>query len=244
MNWNTLKPIDTSTIKPVDFPEDRYYPIEYPKKQIVLHHTVSGKGITGDINTWLAMDGRIATCIVVDSVGIANQCLSSRFWAHHIGCKSTFLKEQGFSDWTTRNIDLNKSSIAIEIDSWGPLVLGDGTQKQFGDKIVTTISGKYYAAYGNQVDCEVVHYPNGFRGYYYYEKYNDLQIKTVGELLLLWNKKYNIPLDYNNSMWDISHDALSGKPGVWTHVSYRVDKSDCAPQEDLIEMLKTLKSLT
>ncbi|MFW6226355.1 MAG: peptidase C14 caspase catalytic subunit P20, partial [bacterium] len=94
------------------------------------------------------------------------------------------------------------------------------------------------------VDVPVVHYPNGYRGYYYYEKYTDDQIKTTGELLLYWNKTYDIPLDYNDNMWEVNDDALGGKRGIWSHTSYRNDKSDVHPQPELIEMLKTLKSLT
>ena len=249
MDWTTLKPIDVSLVAPVDFPVDKYYPLEYPKTIIVLHHTVSGPGIRGDVEHWLSLTDRIATCIIVDDKGVANQCFSSKYWAHHIGVKSTFLKDQGFTDWSTRNVELNRSSIAIEIDNWGGLILGDGTTKQFGlneDKtphMVNTVVGKYYAAYGNAVTCDVQYYSTAFRGYNYYQKYNEAQIKTVGELLLLWNIKYGIPLDYKDAMWDINHNALAGESGVWTHVNYRTDKSDIHPQENMIEMLKTLKSL-
>jgi hypothetical protein len=41
-------------------------------------------------------------------------------------------------------------------------------------------------------------------------------------------------------MWDLSNDALAGKKGVYTHVSFRTDKSDMHPQPELIEMLKNL----
>lgn len=249
MDWTTLKPIDTSLIAAVDFPQEKYYPLEYPKKQIVLHHTVSGPGTRGDMEHWLSLADRIATCIIIGSDGVANQCFSSKYWAHHLGVKSTFLQQKGFADWTTRNVELNRGSIAIEIDSWGSLVLGNGKPHQFGLKedgitpnMVLTAVGKYYAAYGNQVDCDVQEYPNGFRGYKYYEKYSEAQIQTVGELLLLWHIKYGIPLDYHNDMWDISKNALGGTPGVWSHVSFR-EKSDCHPQENLIDMLKTLKNL-
>ncbi len=249
MDWSTLKPLNTNLIQPIDFPQDKFYPIEYPKKIIVLHHTVSGPGVRGDIDHWLSLEDRIATCIIIDDKGVANQCFSSKYWAHHLGVKSTFLKDQGFTDWSTRNVELNRSSIAIEIDNWGGLFLGDGSTKQFGlneDKtphMVNTVIGKYYAAYGNAVDVEVQHYPNGFRDYFYYQKYNDKQIQTVGELLLLWHIKYGISLEYHEDMWDINKKALGGEGGVWTHVNYRSDKSDCHPDPDLINMLKTLSSL-
>ena len=246
MDWNTLKPINISVIEAVDFPENKYYPMEYAKKQVVLHHTVSGPGVRGDLNHWLSLSDRIATCIIVDNDGTAFQCFSSKYWAHHIGMKSTFLKANGFADWTTRNVELNRGSIAVEIDNWGGLILGDGKKKQFGTKangtpnLVTMLPGKYYTAYGNSVECEVQYYPQGFQGYNYYAKYSEAQLKTVCELLLLWHIKYGIPLNYNEDMWKVSKKALSGTPGVWTHVSFRTDKSDCHPQPELIEMLKSL----
>jgi hypothetical protein len=59
--------------------------------------------------------------------------------------------------------------------------------------------------------------------------------------LAYWNEKFGIPLDYNADMWDVTNNALDGKPGIWTHNSYRTDKSDCHPQPELIKMLQTLK---
>jgi hypothetical protein len=41
-------------------------------------------------------------------------------------------------------------------------------------------------------------------------------------------------------MWDLNDDALNGKNGIFTHVSYRADKSDMHPQPELVEMLKGL----
>jgi hypothetical protein len=41
-------------------------------------------------------------------------------------------------------------------------------------------------------------------------------------------------------MWDISKKGLSGIPGVYTHNSYRKDKSDISPQPKMIAMLKSL----
>ena len=40
----------------------------------------------------------------------------------------------------------------------------------------------------------------------------------------------------------ISANAMAGKEGVWTHTSYRADKSDCHPQNELIERLMGLEA--
>ena len=105
--------------------------------------------------------------------------------------------------------------------------------------------GKYYATYGNSVNCPITHYPEGFRGYKYFESYTEPQLRSLGELLLLWNQRFDIPLDYHEDMWQRSRNALSGTPGIWAHVSYRYPKAkqDAHPQPELIQMLKTLKSI-
>jgi hypothetical protein len=41
-------------------------------------------------------------------------------------------------------------------------------------------------------------------------------------------------------MWDLDNEALTGKNGVFTHVTYRADKSDMHPQPELIAMLTKL----
>jgi hypothetical protein len=63
----------------------------------------------------------------------------------------------------------------------------------------------------------------------------------------------NSRFDYPNgiSLWegqgdtifDINMDALGGIPGIFTHTSYRTDKSDCHPQKELVDMLCNLSSL-
>lgn len=235
-DWSNLKPLELSDPDLVQVPWAKYYKVEWPKKQIVLHHTVSGSGIAGDLQTWKNFTSHIATCMIIERDGKINQLFSSRYWGYHLGVGKAAL-DQG--------------SIAIELDSWGGLFLGDGTTKKFGKnadgtpKLIKTIPGKFYTVYGSVVDVPVIHYPSGFRGYYYYEAYSYEQLKSVGELLLLWNKTYGIPLTYNSDMWGVSQKALAGTSGVWTHVSYRPasDKQDCHPDQNLIDLLKTLPNL-
>ena len=221
-----LDKLNLKEIIDVKLPEDQYYREVYDKKQIVLHHTVSGQGVDGDIRWWRSTTDRVATAIIVDWDGKIYQCFGSKYWGHHLGCK------------TANNRDLNKASIGIEIDAWGGLVR---TNRQWypakWDKELKKMVANTRVAPIQNVQV----YEQGFRGFYGFEKYTDAQIEAVRELLVFWNERYKIPLDYHDDMWDISNEALAGKAGVWTHVSYRKDKSDCHPQPELIEMLKSLK---
>ncbi len=210
-------------IKIVNFPENQYFKDETVKKQIYLHHTVSGGSAQGDVDYWLSDTKRIATSIVIDRGGTPLQCFPSKYWGYHLGIEGKVFKK-----YKIKYQSLDKISIGVEIDSWGGLT--------FKKK-----DGKWYSYAGKLVETEnVIEYPEGFRGYYAFEKYTDAQIKTLKELLLYWNKEWNIPLTYKEEIWGVYTDALKGVSGVYTHVSVRSDKSDCHPQKNLIEMLKTL----
>jgi len=232
MQWTNLKPLDLSKIENIEFPDNKYFHEEFEKKQIAIHHTV-GSNVEGAVSAWIQNKDNVATCIIIDKNGIPWQLFSSKYWAYHLA---------------TGNHNLDRHSIAVELVNVGWLIKGDGTTKMFGNpsKAVKTISGKYYTYYGSSVAVPLQEYPNGFRGYNYYEKYSDQQIRTVGELILYWHVKYNIPLDYNSDMWDVSPRALNGTPGIWGHTSYRPasQKTDPHPQPELIKMLQTLKGLT
>jgi N-acetyl-anhydromuramyl-L-alanine amidase AmpD len=217
--------LDLNQIIQVDFPEDQYFKEQTNKKQIVLHHTVSGQGTEGDIAWWRQTVERIGTAIIVGWDGKIYQCFSTKFWAHHLGTHAV------------NNKALNQASIGIEIDAWGGLVRyknlwypakWDATLKQnVANTAVKPIQN-------------VQIYDQGFKGFYGFEKYTDAQIKAVRELLVFWNERFGIPLTYNSDMWALNTKALSGTPGVWTHVSFREDKSDCHPQPELIQMLQSL----
>lgn len=228
--WENLKPIELHKIQVVEFPESKIFKEEFAKKQVVLHHTVSGDGVNGDISTWEGMKDSVATAIIINREGVPYQLFSSKYWAYHLAAG---------------NHDLDRHSIGVEIDNWGWLIKGDGSTKKMNGKTIKTIPGKFYAYYGNVVETEIQEYPDGFRGYNYFEKYTNAQIQTAGELILFWHKKYGIPLKYNADLWDVSQNALGGIPGVWSHVSYRPasQKTDCHPQPELVDMLKTLESL-
>lgn len=233
--------LNIRNINQLDFPENQYYQEKTDKSQIVLHHTVSGDTINGDYVYWKSTKERIATCVILARYGSNNiyQLFSSGNFAHHIGCRSSFLKEQGFIDYNTRNLELNKHSIGVEIDSWGGLV--QDTNRKFYPAVWDNQTKSYVP---NRRVKAITNYrilSTPFRGFYAYEQYTHEQIESLRQLLVYWNDRYGIPLDYKTDMWDVSKRALSGEAGIWAHVSYRPDKSDIYPDIDLIQMLKGLQ---
>lgn len=211
-NWSGLEPLSLESEKLEQVDWLKYYNERYQKEQIVIHHTVSGPGISGDLATWKNFDSHIATCVIIERDGSIKQLFNSAYWGYHLKCG---------------NENLDKHSIAIELDNWGQL-----TEK----------NGYYYNVYNERVDVPIVYYPAGFREENIFEAYTREQLWSLGQLLLLWNKNYNIPLDYNSDMWDISQRALEGTPGIWAHVSFRSSgKWDAHPDPQLISLLKSLK---
>lgn len=233
-----MEPLNLSELVQVNFPENQYYKTETPKNQIVLHHTVSSGNANGVVNWWIQSPDRIATHFIIDGTGKIYQLYSSKYWAHHLGVKSTFLQQQGFKDAGSRNVILNQSSIAIEICRWGGLMKDmNGYHPSYFDANL----GKEVANPKIIIAPEnVVTFNTPFRGFQYFEKYTNEQIISVGKLVNYLCEKFNIPKTYNEDMWDVSKNALSGKPGIYGHISFRQDKSDPMCQPELISMLQSL----
>src|SRR3990167_910100 len=187
-------------IKNLPFPDDKYFKQEFPKKQIVLHHTASGRGIDGDYRTFLNNKFRIATHYIIDVDGTVNQLFSTNYWGHHLGITVDFLKAKGFADSGVRNALLNKQSVAIEIDAWGGIALKDG---------------KYYSYTGKEVPAEeVMKYDDAFKTYgtggkatpnffdkigvankpcFHYHKYTPAQIASTKTMLIYLCNLFKIP---------------------------------------------------
>jgi N-acetyl-anhydromuramyl-L-alanine amidase AmpD len=232
-------PLNLSELVQVDFPSNQYYREETQKNQIVLHHTVSGGYAQGVIDWWIEDPQHIATHFVIQKDGKIFQLYSSKYWAHHLGVKAPFLQSLGFRDYEDRNVLLNKATVGIEICNWGGLVK-DNSGVFHPAKWDTDL--KKYVPYMKVIipDDQVQTYSKNFRDFFYFEKYSPEQIESVNRLVVYLCDKFNIPKNYQSGMWDISLDALGSVPGIWTHVSYRKDKSDMHPQPEMISILENL----
>jgi len=193
-----------------------------------LHHTGSGRGVSGDVATWKFTKTRVATCVIV-AFGVVNQLFSSRFWGYHLG-----LKPEVFAKFNLPYRALDKACIGVEIDAWGGLKKIDGQWRAWPNDYGTTGVPTIVQ------EKEVQEYRDGYRGFYGFHKYLPEDLAAVKQLLLHWNQKDGICLEYNNDIWDLSERALRGCNGVFTHGSYNTEKSDVHPQPELIEMLKSL----
>lgn len=223
--------LDVSKIKQVPMKESQFIKEVTEKKQIVLHHTAGNSSGVGTIKMWDADDrGRIATCVTISGKGQSKdtydgeicQAFSSKYWGYHLGLKPDVFRSKGVPYKA-----LDKHAIGIEICSWGPL-----------DKV----NGKFYNYVDREVPADQVTELNTpYKGYKFYHRYTDAQIESVKNLLMYWRDTYGIDLTYREEdMWTVSTRALKGEGGVYTHNSYRKDKSDIHPCPRMIAMLKSL----
>lgn len=227
-----MSTLDTSKIKQVPLDKDEYIQEEVKKHQIVLHHTAGNSSGVSTIGIWNTdKRGRIATCVTISGKGQSRntydgeicQAFSSKHWAYHLGIKPDVFRANG-----VKPQNLDKLSIGIEICNWGPL-------DKVGDKFFNYVDREV----PNDQVCEL---ETPYKGHKYYHAYTDAQIESVRQLLLYWKNVHNIDITYKEEdMWKVSKNALLGTPGVYTHNSYRRDKTDVSPQPKLIAMLKSLK---
>jgi N-acetyl-anhydromuramyl-L-alanine amidase AmpD len=215
--------LDTSKIVQVRLKENQYDQEEFPKKQIVLHHTVSNGNAKNVMAWWSKTPSRVGVAFIIDREGVIHQCFSSKHWAHHLGTKAK------------NNKQLNQESIGIELCAWGSLKRG---------KITSSIKATFTSSFGTVVpNDEVVELEKPFRGSRYYQKYTDKQLKSLQILVNYLCETYKIPKTYNPEMWEYSRSAMNGSPGIWSHTSFRKDKSDCFPQKDFIKSLRNTEYL-
>lgn len=201
-------------IKQELLPDNQYFKEVTKKTMIVLHHTVSpGHDSTGDRNWWLNTPERVATHCIITQDGVIHKTIDSSYWGHHLGLH------------TMNNTALNRASYSIELDSLGPV-----------DKLGNSIAYKNVKA-----KAGVQEYPGKYRGFQYFEKYTPEQLQAAKELIIAMCTQFGIPRVFQQNMFDVNKLALQGTPGIWTHTSFRADKSDCHPQPELIDMLKSLK---
>lgn len=219
-----IKKIDQDNLTP-----DQYFKEDCSalKKQIVLHHTAGGPSAENTVHGWQFTTERVGTAFLIDADGVIHQAFGSKYWAYHIAFSRNTNKVPEFYHNFTRETNIAKGSIGIEICNWGQLI-----QKK---------DGEFYNYINNIVPKDqVIELETPHRGYKFFHKYNDKQLASLKELLVYLCATYNIDKTYDHGIWDINTRALDGDNGIFAHVSYRSDKVDVNPQPKLIELLKTL----
>jgi len=219
-------------IKEVDFAEKNYVREVTKKSQIVLHHTVSGDGVEGDIERWNKQKSKIATHYIIDRQGIVYQLFDDDFWAYHLGTT-----KEHFKKFRLSYKNLNKTSIGIALDSLGAVLLHGASYYPVKWEFIKYVPDTEAHAIKNYPE----EYCTNYKGMRYWERYTKKQLEALHELLKILTVKYEIPTAYKgDSFWIANKLALSGQSGIWGHCSFCSEKSAPHPQVELVKVLKSL----
>jgi N-acetyl-anhydromuramyl-L-alanine amidase AmpD len=219
--------------------EDRIVALEWDeyshsleeKNQIFLHHTSGSASGVNVVSGWehdankYGKVYRVATSYIISREykrygqdlkdGEIIKTFNPKFAAWHLGGSA--------------NSPIEKTSIGIEICSYGGLIVNRGGQFQaWTDSIIP--------------EEEVYEHPVQFRGYSYFQKYTDAQIESTYKILKELQKSFDIKIQdsFDTSWFEYNPEVRKNLPGIWTHTNVRTDKHDCFPQPELIQMLNSL----
>jgi N-acetyl-anhydromuramyl-L-alanine amidase AmpD len=209
------------TVVPGAFPYVRHLKLPNPthfiaekrtKKRIVCHFTAGV--LKGDIATLTT--NKVSTQFVLARDGTAYQLFDTNYCAYHLGPSN---------DGSYSNTQMSFESIAIEISNIGPLKLKDG--------VMYDIYGKPYCAEESTSYYDKV----SFRGYDYYASFTSAQYKTLNNLLNDLCLKHSIPHTMISPGLRHAYGPKAAQGvGISTHVNWRKDKYDLAPNFDFSKL--------
>jgi len=221
-------PIAAPDFIDIDFARHQYMPDHSEKVGFCLHHSAGRDNARGMFGWWESNPQRVATAYGIEDNGAIYRGFDGlKAWAYAINVRSRANRIPLEYKHPKHGRELERAYINLEICSWGWL-----TEK----------NGKYYSWTGDEVHPDrVVRYDHAFRGFHFFEAYTDEEIAAVEHLLRWHHQEHGISLECDPlTMFDIDERALNIGAGVFTHASFRTDKSDCHPQAELIQMLNSL----
>lgn len=207
--------------------DDNYYTEKTEKRFIFLHSTNAGFRPDYSINMW--------NCDKMSKLRHANHFVIGRnsVSTNNTSWDGKTLITFDDSYWAYNNIDdnidLNKSSISIDICNYGTLIKGtDNNFYNSTNKIIPPDN--------------VIELKTPYKGITYFEKYTDKQIESLYNLINYLINKHNIHINrhiYNQKWFEYNPIMISGS-GIRTNGQVDMNTVDIFPQKNLIDMLNTL----
>ncbi len=197
-------------------PEDQYYPEEYPKLRIGLHHTVGGSA-ESTFNWWKQTQARVGTAFQLARGGIIYEHFPAAAWAWQWGLKGVPRPER---------VMFERGTIGIELSSEGGLVERDGDLYAFdGLRKLGSVDELFESG-------AVVRFEDKWRGYEWFDSYDDAQLDSLWHLIAYLTGLYDIERALPDD--DILYGAAAPGAhmdfrGILPHTVMRADKSDLHP---------------
>jgi N-acetyl-anhydromuramyl-L-alanine amidase AmpD len=214
-------------------PENAYFGTQTKKKWIFLHHTAGWNNPYQVVDFWSTQQNRVATQFVIGGQSILDndmnydgkiiQAIPDNGWAWHLGIG---------------NQPMHQQSIGIELCNFGYL-----QENALGEHVTYT---------GRVVDeAQVEELDSPFRGFSFFHKYSDQQLNQLKKLLENLGEEHGI--DIRKGLPELirkkgakafaitSVQMCVNSPGIWSHTNVRWDKIDVAPQQNLVDLLLSLR---
>lgn len=223
--------LDIVSCKPKNGYNGYYEPQDVKKDKVVLHFTVGN--IRSDIDVMTRPRPgyaryRESVPFILARDGTVYQLFKSSYWSHHLG-KGTI----------GGNVEKSKSSIAIEISNYGPLILR-------GDKLETVYSRKERRDVYCSIDekDKYMKLATPFKGYQYFARFTDEQYEQLIVLLRYLTATYDIPRNFlSESQRFKANEYTADFKGIVTHLNFRkTGKWDIGPAFDWERVIEGLEA--
>lgn len=193
-------------------PESEYFPGTQTKTGICIHHTVGGSA-RSTFNWWTMDKAMVGTAYIIAHDGTIHEVFDPAAWAWQFGLK-----------WNREDkIRFEKRFIGIEIASEGGLIEHEGNLYCFDRVSDRTRKNRN----------EAFDYGQDFRGYRYFDQYEQAQIDSLTELITHLTDEFNIPKQTPDGHFKYYGDWLKDFEGIIGHTMVRKDKSDPLPDISL-----------
>lgn len=227
-------------------PKGEYLKGPVNKDYIFLHHTAGSENPFRTVKNWGDDSrGRIATEFVIGGQSIKNK--DSEYDGQVVKCMP-----DGAYGWHLGKNGSQKmhiESVGIELNSYGYLTKGKYKHK---GRFIYKDSNKYYTWSGQEANNEqIVTLSEEFKGYKTWHKYSNNQLKSLEETLKFIGERDNIDIRKGLpelikkdgvKAFEFNSDAYYGKiKGILSHTNTNKGKFDVFPQQELIDMLLSLK---
>lgn len=200
----------------------QYYPVNYDKFAIALHHTAGGSIIEA-FNWWNQTKEVVGTPYGIERDGTLYECFPVRQWAYQFGLSNVTPAQKS---------TFEKGVVGIELASYG-WVLKEGNE---------FFSYPAWPQKTRRVKIkseDVVELKESWRGHKFWHRYTEKQIETTVKLCRYLVDEFKIQVQENLETffeYDLSV-VKEKKSGIWSHTTVRKDKYDVYPDPDLIKAL-------
>lgn len=193
-------------------PEQEHFPPGASKTGIAIHHTV-GRSASSTFRWWMQDNQMVGTAFIIDRNGTIFEVFDPTAWAWQFGLKWSRVKR----------IQFEKRFIGIELASEGALIESEGNLYCFDRVSDKTLKRRE----------EAFDFGGDYRGYRYFDRYEDAQVDSLLELMDYLCDQFQIRRHIPEQFFDYYGEKLADFEGIIGHAMIRKDKSDPAPDRSL-----------